>query len=144
MNDETLWTRIHDALDRRGDPLADREVLAALAERPEALAELLELRAALGRVALAAGDRPARPARRAAAAIAAGLLAAAALSGMWPRFATDRAPQQRVAGTVLAFEFSITTESAARRATTVLDPVGFHQRSESGALTISIRKGLAP
>jgi hypothetical protein len=80
---DRFWQRVHEALDRREDPLADAELAAWLAERPEQLESYAALTGAL---ALLAG-RPVRMRRRRWPWLVAAALAAAVAASLlpWPR-----------------------------------------------------------
>jgi hypothetical protein len=83
---ERLDAALHSALDRRVEPLADPELLDALAEHPEGLSEVLRLAAALSALPLEAPQlAPAR--RRSLWALPLGLAAAAGL--LWCAWSAD-------------------------------------------------------
>lgn len=82
--DERFWGRVHEALDRREDPLDDAEIVAGLEQDPARLQEYGRLVAAL-RSVRSAQTLPARPARRSWPwMVALAAAAAAVLALLWP------------------------------------------------------------
>lgn len=93
MNDAELWQRVQDALDRRGDPLDDPELQAAIGATAARIERFATLRGRLSALARPAPRR--RPVR--AGAVAAALVLALALLATWSRPAAPPASAVRPA-----------------------------------------------
>jgi len=112
-HDGELWKRVHAALDRREDPFGDPAVQELLLREPDLAPEVERLCARVDAIASAEPVTPVTPARRSAARpwfVAAGLLAAALVALLAPRFRS--APTAELETAPVAAEIAATAPLA--------------------------------
>ncbi len=128
-----LWPAVQAALDRRRDPLEEQAVSTWLAEHPEDLEPLLELRWRLAELAQAP---PARLGRARWVAAAAGILLTLGLPWISGRPAAPGPDPDRSSGRILHFRMTVADDLSGRM--TVV-------RQEDGSRTVqALAEGSAP